>query len=291
MRPRMVKLFRLALLLFGLAPASALAEPPVWVIKDADSTITLFGSVHILPPDVDWRPKALDAALQGADDVWFEIPIDAASQLAASQAAIKRAMLPEGQSLGAMLEPATRARLARVAEAHNLRPAHLDKLRPWMADLVVSQSFVDKRGARASAGVEKVISGGLPDGIERKAFETPDQQIAMLAGAPVKAQIAMLTETLRAIEEEPEGFDDIVSLWLKSDVGGMAREAIGPLKEASPYFYEVLVRQRNAAWVGQIAERLAGSGDTVMIVGVGHLVGPDSVPAMLRARGVTVSGP
>jgi len=287
----MIKVFRLALLLFGLAPTAALAEPPVWVIKDADSTIILFGSVHILPQGLSWRPKALDAALSGADDVWFEIAVDPATKLAASQGAMMRALLPQGQSLLAMLEPATKARLERVAKAHNLPMAYLDKLRPWMADLVVSQAFVDKRGARLSEGVEQVISGALPAGVERRAFETPDQQLSMLAGAPEKEQLAMLAETLRSIEEKPESFDDIVALWLKSDVNGMAREAIGPLKETSPYLYDVLVKQRNTAWVRQITERLAGSGDTVMVVGVGHLVGPDSVPAMLRARGVKVSGP
>ena len=291
MTTAMVKFFRLALFLLGLAPTAALAEPPVWVIKDKDSTITLFGSVHVLPPGMAWRPKALDAALTAADDVWFEIPIDPATQLAATQGAIMRAMLPQGQSLTVMLEPKTKARLERVAKAHNLPLAYLDRLRPWMADLAVSQAFIDKRGARLSEGVEQMISGGLPGSVERRAFETPDQQLSMLAGAPVKEQLAMLAETLRAIEEEPEGFDDIVGLWLKSDVDGMAREAIGPLKETSPYLYQVLVKQRNIAWVGQITARLAGSGDTVMVVGVGHLVGPDGVPAMLRARGVKVTGP
>ena len=46
-----------------LAPAAATALPPVWVIKDKDSTITLFGSVHVLPPGVDWRPSTLKSAL------------------------------------------------------------------------------------------------------------------------------------------------------------------------------------------------------------------------------------
>ena len=287
----MLKLFRLALLAFGLAPTAALAEPPIWVVRDHDSTITLFGSVHILPAGVNWRPKALDTALERADDVWFEIPFDPATQLAASQSAIKRAMLPEGQSLMAQLDAATKARLVRVAGAHNLPVAYLDKLRPWMADIVLSQAFIDRRGARVSEGVEQVISRGLPETVKRRAFETPEQQLSMLAGAPVKDQIAMLAETLRSIEEEPEAFDDLVALWLGNDAKGIADEAMGPLKETSPYLYEVLVRQRNTAWVKQITRRLAGSGDTVVVVGVGHLVGPDSVPAMLRARGVKVAGP
>ena len=48
-------------------------------MRDADSEMVIFGSVHVLPPGLDWRPKALDAALAKADDLWFELPIDPAN--------------------------------------------------------------------------------------------------------------------------------------------------------------------------------------------------------------------
>ncbi len=55
--------------------------------------------------------------------------------------------------------------------------------------------------------------------------------------------------------------------------------------------YERLVAARNRRWAVEI-ERLLKSGRRVLIVvGVGHLVGPDSVPALLRRRGVAVEGP
>ena len=40
-----------------------------------------------------------------------------------------------------------------------------------------------------------------------------------------------------------------------------------------------------------ITRRLDGSGQAVMVVGVGHLIGPDSVPALLRKQGFRVEGP
>ena len=126
-----------------LAPACARAEPPVWVIKDADSTITLFGSIHLLP-QVQWKPRAVSEALRTADDVWFEIPLDPASQLAVSQSAVRLGMLPSGQTLRGLLDAPTRARLERVAPTLNLPAPFLDQLQPWMADLAISQAFVDK---------------------------------------------------------------------------------------------------------------------------------------------------
>ena len=286
--PKLAKL--LAVLALALAPVCARAEPPVWVIKDADSTITLFGSIHLLP-QVHWKPKAVTDALRTADDVWFEIPLDPASQLAGSQSAIRFAMLPSGQTLRSLLDAPTRARLEKIAPTLNLAPAYLDRLQPWMADLVLSQAFVDKAGARASQGVEMVLFKEVPPGAQLKSFETGEQQIRMLATLPVKEQIAGLAETLRQIEEEPEAFDDIVADWVRGDLSGLAEEALEPIRKASPLYFDVMITRRNADWVKQIKQRLAGSGETLMVVGVGHLVGPGGVPELLRKDGVKVEGP
>ncbi len=59
----------------------------------------------------------------------------------------------------------------------------------------------------------------------------------------------------------------------------------------TPGIYRTLVVARNQRWVDAITERLHGRGEAVVVVGVGHLIGPDSVPSLLRARGVRVDGP
>ncbi len=288
MKGAMLKL--IAALIALLVPTAALAEPPVWVIRDKDSTITLFGSIHILPR-VQWRPKQVSEALAEAEDVWFEIPLDPASQLATSQAATRIAMMPEGQSMLALLDAPTRARLERVAKGLNLPAAYLDKLQPWMVDVALSQAFAQREGGSAAQGVESVLFAEVPRGVKVRAFETGAQQVAILSDLPRASQLATLKETLRQIEEEPGSFDDIVNQWLKADLSGMVKEALDPIKKASPAYYEALITKRNTDWVKQIKQRLAGSGDTLMVVGVGHLVGPDSVPAMLRKQGIKVEGP
>ncbi len=75
------------------------------------------------------------------------------------------------------------------------------------------------------------------------------------------------------------------------DLKTLDREVVAPLRKASPGLYETLVVQRNARWVKAISERMAGSGRTVVIVGMGHLIGPDGLPARLRALGYDVEGP
>ena len=90
---------------------------------------------------------------------------------------------------------------------------------------------------------------------------------------------------------DPRAFDRMLKAWLAGDVKKLDKEAVEPMRTKTPQTYKSLVLDRNRAWTEIILQRLAGSGRTVMVVGAGHLVGPDSVPTLLRARGARVDGP
>jgi uncharacterized protein len=289
----MAKVLRLVLALLAalVTAAPARAAAPVWVIRDADSTIVLFGSVHILPHGIDWAPKTLTDSLAQADDLWFEIPPDETTAAEVSLLAARHAQLPPGKTLSSLLDAKSRARLRRVAADVGLPVAALDQMQPWMAEVQLMVAFLYRRGGLMAEGVEEKISAMAPPGVQRRAFETADQQVGILAGGDMTTQVASLKETLRELSEDPASFDRMIKAWASGDVKALSREAVEPLRKAAPQSYEALVVQRNRAWTEIIAKRLAGSGRTVMVVGAGHLVGPDSVPALLRARGVAVEGP
>ena len=141
----MIKRFLLPLALAFATPAAA--EPAVWVVRDADSTIVLFGSVHLLPPGLDWRPDPLDAALKKADDLWFELPIDGAASMEAAHLAMEHGLLPKSETLSARLSDDGKARLQRAAERLKLPMEVLDRMRPWLAEVTI--------GVAASTTVEE----------------------------------------------------------------------------------------------------------------------------------------
>jgi uncharacterized protein YbaP (TraB family) len=261
------------------------------VVKDKDSTITLFGSVHLLPPGVDWRPPALKQALANADDVWFEAPMDSAGQQAAGQAALAHGYLKDGEHLLLMLSPAGRKRLDWAAKTLDLEIDQLDRMQPWYAELTVELAMFDKLGADRNDGVEQQLWSGLSPTAKRDAFETPAQQVGFFADAPVKEQVASLELTLKQIGHAQQDYQDLLKSWLNGDVKRLNSQEVQPLRKASPGLYARVVQQRNARWVQALQERLKSSGHTVVIVGMGHLVGPDGLPAQLRARGYEVDGP
>jgi uncharacterized protein YbaP (TraB family) len=269
----------------------AQAKPPIWIVRDADSEIVLFGSIHILPPNIDWKPPALTKALARADDVWFELPMDQASETEVAGLASAKGILPADQSLSALLSPDGAARLARTNARYGLSPAFVERLEPWFAEVLLAGAEFRQAGANADSGVEKAVSAAVPPTAQRRAFETPAEQIALFDGAPLPDQVASLEETLQEMEDKPGSYNELVADWMAGDLAALEREALGPLRAAAPGLYARLVTERNERWIATLRERLKGSGRTVVVVGVGHLAGPDGLPARLRALGYSVEGP
>jgi len=278
-----------ALTALGAAPVRA--EPPLWTVSDADSVIVLFGSMHLLPEGLDWRPAALARAVAGADDVWFELPLDAASSAEAQRLALARSRLPAGQTLSSLLSPAGRRRLARVARLVGAPMVTIDALAPWYAETALGVAVYRRRGALAEEGVERQIAAEAPPGAVRRAFESPQQQIDILSQGSRAEQVKSLEQSLRELEADPAFVPRLVAMWMAGDVRGLDRDVVGRMRRDDPSQYRRLIADRNHAWAPLIRERLAGSGRTVMIVGVGHLVGRDGLPALLRAQGLVVEGP
>jgi len=112
----------------------ALAKPPVWIARDADSEMVIFGSVHVLPEGLDWEPEALVSALARTDDLWFELPMDPGSEIEIARIAASKGVLPPDKSLYDLLSPKAKARLTKAAIRFHMasslaaggRPRHLN---------------------------------------------------------------------------------------------------------------------------------------------------------------------
>jgi hypothetical protein len=270
---------------------TAIAKPPVWVVKDKNSELVLFGSVHILPHDLDWSSPALDRALKDADDIWFELPIDAKSEAMTAALATQAGVLAPDQSLFKLLAPQDAELLSKVAAAYDVSPALLDRLQPWLAEIALAAGAYRRMGADAASGVEKTIAAMATPKAKRRAFETPAEQVALLSGGPWDEQVASLRETMQEMDERPDEFSVLIKAWTDGDLQALDREALAPIRDKTPNLYRRLVTERNDRWTKVLDARLKGHGRTVVVVGVGHLLGPDVVPARLRALGYSVTGP
>ena len=164
----------------------------------------------------------------------------------------------------------------------------VDQMRPWVVSTFVTVGALIDKGFDPNAGVEKQLEP-LVEGKTIRALETAEGQMRMLASMPEETQLEMLRQSLLEMDEGIEVLTELVADWAVGDVEDIEDELLDEMKSDMPEAYKILFTTRNENWVEQIEEEMKGSGTDFIAVGAGHLVGDDGVPAMLRARGYTVT--
>lgn len=287
---RRVAGFAAAFILGVGAAGAAGAAPALWKVSDADSEIYLFGTLHALSPAAKWRTPAYDAAYARADTVWFEADMGQVEPTRIMGILQRYGVDPE-RPLSQKLAPADVAVLARQADL-----PRIDHLRPWAAAMMLTMQPVTGRGATLEAGADLSMTRATLSGGKRlRAFETLEDQARMFAGLPETSEVQYLTEVIReragprnplvGLWPKP----DLESAWLAGDLAKLGPGLVGEMKTENPAFYDALLKRRNQAWAGQLAEAMAGSGVELVNVGALHLVGDDGLPALMAARGFTVT--
>lgn len=289
------------LLLLALAafPAAAPAEPPMWVIKDPDSTIYLFGTVHLLDPAITWQTPRVLGAMEEAKQLWVEVNIPPGGEVALGMSMLQKALSP-GKPLSARLTEGERAQLRKLLERTPngaALGAVIEMTRPWFATVMLGVVPLMSAGYDPEAGADAVLLRlAREQGDEIRGLETAEQQMEWLSGGTDEEQLASLKALLAMPESEFDAMtrtmDEAVRAWMKGDLKPLTDYVEGWRKgedaASGGMSYDVMLAQRNENWAGQLAALLQGSGVAFVAVGSGHLVGPDSVQRKLAARGVSV---
>ena len=269
------------------AGASDHGGPGLWVIRDADSTLYLFGTVHLLRPTTLWRWVNVEEAFDSSSRVVFEIsnPDD--------QAAVVPLIQQYGVSpqtpLSSLLTAEELASLDTAAKAIGSSAEQLDPLRPWLAALTLSVAPLAKAGYDPASGVELSLKArAQAAGKPISGLETLDEQIRILAGFSEADQLAFLRSTLTDFESATVELDRLVAAWATGDVDAIETIGVDSMRQSSEQIYQALLVRRNTNWANQIQTMLEGSGTVFIAVGSAHLAGDDSVQAILEARGVDV---
>lgn len=266
------------------APAAEEARgPALWALRDEDTTIYLFGTVHALPDEAKWFDGRIERAFGASDELVTEIDMDQAAQSA--QVLAQAAMLENGQTLRALMTEENRAEYEQVLTKLGLPVQALDPMEPWFAALNLSMLPLVQSGYDPAVGVDMVLSG-QGETKKRAALETIEQQVQLFDGLPMDAQLAFLDQAVEAVPQAASTLDAMVALWLAGDADGLAAKMNDELDD--PALYQRLLVDRNSRWADWIEQRIAEPGTVFIAVGAGHLAGDASVQALLTERGYEV---
>ncbi|NLT70737.1 MAG: TraB/GumN family protein [Verrucomicrobiaceae bacterium] len=271
------------------AEAQETAMAPVWKITDADSTVYLAGSVHLLREKDFPLPAVFDRIYAGADELVFEIDMAGMQDPDNARELVALGSLPEGETLADKLSAATMQQLHAYLEKHDMPRGLFDRFTPGMAYLTLGSIEAMRGGAKPQLGLEMIYYGkSVADGKPSRGLETAAYQISLFDEFEAVLIEQLLVEALEKVEDSAEIFDAIVAAWRSGDA-----EALGELileqTDSHPRLREVLLTDRNRNWIPEIEKHLATDRDVLFLVGAGHLVGENSVVDLLRKKGYEVT--
>jgi len=279
-------------LAFGAAPATAkapVARPALWSVSDADTTVYLFGTIHLLPEKYQWRSAAFDQAVNGSQELVVETIVDDKNPTALMSVMAGMAFSPNLPPLADRVPPAKRATLAAAVKQSGIPPQAFDRMETWAAAFMLLGNQFKALGLKGGEGVEAVLRGNFTaQGKPIGELETNAQQLGFFDALPESAQRQLLEGAIETPEDTGKDFEKMLSSWVKGDVAAIARSFNHDLA-GSPELMDALIKRRNANWKGWVEQRMAKPGSVLIAVGAGHLAGPGSVVDLLKRDGFKVT--
>ncbi|MEY4620419.1 MAG: hypothetical protein RIS65_1591 [Pseudomonadota bacterium] len=261
-------------------------DPALWVVKDEDTTIYLFGSIHILKPGLGWFDDGVKTAFDSSDQLLLELVEPPAAEVQALFG--KLAMDQQGKTLRSKMNDADRAVYDAAMGKLGIPAPAFDPFEPWAAAITLSMVAMQKSGFDPNSGVEKQLTAAAK--VRNKpiaGLETMEFQLGLFDTLPEAEQIAFLVEAAKQIDDMGSSMDKMVAMWASAET-----ERLGQLMNeglTSRTLYDTLLTKRNANWAKWISARMAKPGVIFIAVGAGHLAGPTSVQNLLPAYGLSAT--
>ena len=281
-----------ALLAIGATSAQAkapqAAHPALWEVSDPDTTIYLFGTIHLLPEHFQWRTAKFDEAVDGSQQLIVETIVDEKNPAKIMSAMASLGFANGLPPLAQRLPPSKRSALAAAIKSSGFPPQALDKMKTWAAAFILLGNQFRAMGLKGQEGVEITLRDNFTTrGKSVGELESNLQQLGFFDTLPETAQRQLLEGSIDQPDAMTKEFRGMLAAWSRGDVQDIAKTFNRDLS-ASPELQDALIKRRNANWTKWIEQRMTQPGQVMIAVGAGHLAGPDSVIALLERDGYHV---
>jgi uncharacterized protein YbaP (TraB family) len=268
-------------------------HPAIWLLSDADTRIYLFGTVHVLHPQLRWRSAAFDRVARDAQELVLELSDQEMSPENSAAFALMR--MTKSVPVLQRVSAGRREGLARMMRELQIPAGSLDNLQTWAVAVIlgVSQMAHEYAPGQTSAAQATEATSGVEDTLTAEfrasgrpisGVETAADQISAFRGMPLPVQQAMLDEAVDAYTSGEDAGDPDESDWISGNLDGIAAE----METLPPPLFEALITRRNRNFADWLARRLDRPGTVLFAIGAGHLAGRVSVQSMLESRGLHV---
>src|SRR5262245_34638438 len=268
----------------GAAPARSF----VWKATGKTTTVYLGGSIHMLSKDAYPLNPVFEQAFTDSDLLVEEVNLAEMMGPEVQMQTLMRGMLPPSQTLEKVIAPATLTLLTAAAADIGAPIEALQRLKPWMIALTLEGLALHKLGFDPELGLDMhFFNLARKAGKPVQGLETVEYQISRFDDMTFEQQDRLLAESLREMNTEKASVTKLTDAWKNGDAAAVERIVLADLK-ADQFLYQRLLVERNKNWLPKIEALFARKGRALVLVGAAHLVGPDGLVAMLKAKGYKV---
>jgi uncharacterized protein YbaP (TraB family) len=279
----------------GLLTACASAKPStpaIWRVSDADNSLYLLGSFHALKPSDYPLSKTINDAYADAELLVFEMAPEQLQSPDLPAKIAQMATLPENQSVQNLLPEATWQALKDWSARNPEFPLlSLQRFEPWFIAFTVINAQAKSQGFEAGQGLDQhVMNKAKASKKPSMGLESAEQQIALFDSMPMPAQTQLLIESLFDTAKGKQELDNLHQLWKAGDTKNFERQTVAKMQREYPDLYQSINVARNNAWLPTLQNLLDAEheDDALVVVGALHLVGPDGLVQLLKAKGYHV---
>jgi uncharacterized protein YbaP (TraB family) len=291
-RPALAAVLSFVVAYATLAPQPLAATRSfLWRASKGQGVVYLVGSVHMLTADFYPLAPALDAAFKDSDLLVEEADLSEMLSPSTQFSLLQRGMLPAGQTLDKVVSPATIALVNAHAGALGAGGAveAVKQFKPWFLAMTLEAMEWQKAGFDPQLGLDKhFYDRAQSEGKTVQGLETTEYQISLFDGMTAEQQERFLAETLKDLNKETASVNQLASAWKSGDVAGVERFVLQDL-QSDPQVYQRLLVGRNRNWLPKIEALFSRPRPSIVVVGAAHLVGPDGLVSMLKAKGYTLT--
>jgi len=254
----MVNLLAAAALAAAMPAPAPSATPALFVVRDADTTVYIFGTFHALDGQTQWFGNRVRGAFERSDELVLET------------------LVPEGP------QPI-------IHTASAFRPPSVTPSASFLATTRMAISAGQAQGMQVGNGADMVLRHQAEaEGKPVEGLETLQLQIDMFNRMP-PASGAANNKVSASDPAQMQGLSQAMAsmqaAWKRGDQSVFVT-MLGQLKTASPDTYRMMFTERNERWADWIRARMQSPGTVFVAVGAGHLAGPDSLLVRLAERGI-----
>ena len=276
------------LLLILLLAGPVQAKNTLWQVSSGEHTLYLLGSLHALKKDDYPLPPVMEKIYAASSTVVFETDMDEMDSPEIQQKIVTYGRVPAGQTLQQQLSPPTWQRLQHRMAMLKIPEENLTRMKPWLCALTLTVADLERLGFLARYGLdEHFYTRAKQDKKEIIPLESVDFQLSLFYSQSRQEQEEFLLQTLDDLQLADSSSAEMKSAWENGD-GEKLYGLIAKSFAGYPHLYKRLVLQRNKNWLPILEKILRREPVTLVVVGAGHLVGPDSVVDLLRRQGYSV---